>query len=187
MHRLRTIPTAQAGGAEVASDPNTTPRVEGPSPPYRQIKLALDVHAADLMVVQMVDGAKPQPPQKMTTPRFLEWVVKQKSQAQEVISCYEGCPNGFWLHRQLTALGILNYVVCPTCLDERYGGVDNDRTDALELATRLDRFLARNDKALAIVRVPTEADEQKRAREHQRQQLGEQQLSLAAHGWSMRQ
>jgi hypothetical protein len=33
-------------------------------------------------------------------------------------------------------------------LDERYGGVNNDRTDALELATRLDRFLAGNDKAL---------------------------------------
>ena len=46
-----------------------------------------DVHAAGLMVVRMVDGAKPQPPQKMTPPRFLEWVVKQKSQAQEVISC----------------------------------------------------------------------------------------------------
>jgi len=72
-----------------------------------------------------------------------------------------------------------NYVVCPTCLDERHGGVNNDRTDALELATRLDRFLAGNDKALAIVRVPTEAEEQKRARNRQRQQLREQRLSLA--------
>ena len=72
-----------------------------------------------------------------------------------------------------------NYVVCPTCLDERHGGVNNDRTDALELAPRLDRFLAGNDKALAIVRVPTEAEEQKRARNRQRQQLREQRLSLA--------
>ena len=72
-----------------------------------------------------------------------------------------------------------NYVVCPTCLDERHGGVNNDRTDALELATRLDRFLAGNDKAQAIVRVPTEAEEQKRARKRQRQQLREQRLSLA--------
>jgi hypothetical protein len=79
--------TAHAGGAQVASDPNAAPRVDGGSPPYRQIKLALDVHAAGLMVVRMVDGAKPQPPQKMTPPRFLEWVVKQKSQAQEVNSC----------------------------------------------------------------------------------------------------
>jgi transposase len=97
----------------------------------------------------------------------------------------EAGPTGFWLHRQLTVLGIRNYVVCPTCLDERYGGVNNDRTDALELATRLDRFLAGNDKALAIVRVPTEAEEQKRARKRQRQQLREQRLSLAAQGRSL--
>jgi transposase len=181
----QTSSTAQPGGAQVASDRHNTPRVEGGPPPYRQIKLALDVHAADLMVVRMVDGAKPQPPQKMTPRRFLEWVVKQKSQAQEVISCYEAGPTGFWLHRQLTALGIRNYVVCPTCLDERYGGVNNDRTDALELATRLDRFLAGNDKALALVRVPTEAEEQKRARKRQRQQLREQRLSLAAQGRSL--
>ena len=53
----------------------------------------------------MVDGAKAQPPQKMTQARFLEWVVKQKAQAKEVVSCYEAGPTGFWLHRQLTTLG----------------------------------------------------------------------------------
>ena len=137
------------------------------------------------MVVRMVDGAKPQPPQKMSTDRFLEWVSKQKEQAREVISCYEAGPTGFWLHRQLTALGVRNYVVCPTCLDTRRVGVNNDRTDALELATRLDRYLAGNDKALSIVRVPTEAEEQKRARKRQRQQLREQRLSLAAQGRSL--
>ena len=52
--------------------------------------------------------------------------------------------------------------MCPTCLDERHHGIANDRTDALELATRLDRYLAGNDRALAVVRVPTEAEEQKR-------------------------
>ena len=38
------------------------------------------------MVVRMVDGAKPQPPQKMTTERFLDWAAKQKAQAREVIN-----------------------------------------------------------------------------------------------------
>jgi hypothetical protein len=79
----------------------------------------------------------------------------------------------------LTAKGVRNYVVCPTCLDERHGGINNGRTDALELATRLGRFVAGNDKALAIVRVPTEAEEQKRAGKRQRQQLRERRLSLA--------
>ena len=99
---------AQAGKAPVASP------TEAVQPVYQQIKLALDVHAGDLMVVRMVDGAKPQPPQKMTTERFLEWVAKQKAQAREVISVYEAGPTGFWLHRQLTALGIRHPSdICP--------------------------------------------------------------------------
>jgi hypothetical protein len=39
------------------------------------------------------------------------------------------------------------------------------------LATRLDRYLAGNDRALAVVREPTETEEQKRAHKRQRQQL----------------
>ncbi len=152
---------------------------------YPQIKLALDVHAATVVVVRMLDGAKPQPPQTFKPAALLEWVKKQQALAQEVVSGYEAGPSGFWRHRQLTALGVRNYVVCPTRLDERYRGVVNDGTDATELATRLDRYLAGNDKALAIVRVPTEAEEQKRTHKRQRQQLREQRLSLAAQGRSL--
>ena len=173
---------AQACGAQVASKVIT----QGSSPPRcQQIKLALDVHAASIVVSRMVDGAKPQPPQSFKPAAFLEWAKKQQALAKEVISCYEAGPTGFWLHRQLTALGVTNYVVCPTSLDERRHGVANDRTDALELATRLDRYVAGNDRALAVVRVPTEAEEQKRAHKRQRQQLRQQRLSLAAQGRSL--
>jgi transposase len=183
MNITRQGSNAQACGAQVASETST---VEGSTQPqYQQVKLALDVHAASIVVVRMVDGAKPQPPQSFKPADFLAWASKQKALAKEVISCYEAGPTGFWLHRQLTALGIRNYVVCPTCLDEHHGGVNNDRTDALELATRLDRYLAGNDRALALVRVPTEAEEQKRAHKRQRQQLREQRLSLAAQGRSL--
>ena len=91
----------------------------------------------------MVDGAKPQPPQSFEPAAFRAWARKQKALAQEVVSCYEAGPTGFGLHRQLITLGIRNYVTCPRCLDEGHGGVNNDRTDALELATRLDRYLGR--------------------------------------------
>ena len=30
--------------------------------------------------------------------QFLEWVAKQKVQAEEVVSCSEAGPTGFWLH-----------------------------------------------------------------------------------------
>lgn len=178
MKPYKSSSNAQACGAQVASEASTQPQ-------FQQLKLALDVHAASIVVVRMIDGAKPQPPQSFKPADFLEWARKQKALAREVISCYEAGPTGFWLHRRLTALGVRNYVVCPTCLDERRHGVANDRTDALELATRLDRYVAGNDRALAVVRVPTEAEEQKRAHKRQRQQLREQRLSLAAQGRSL--
>jgi len=177
-HKARS--NAQACGEQVASEASSPGQ-----PQYQQIKLALDVHAASIVVGRMIDGAKPQPPQTFKPADFLVWASKQVALAKEVISCYEAGPTGFWLHRQLTALGVTNYVVCPTCLDERRHGVANDRTDALELATRLDRYLAGNHRALAVVRVPTEAEEQKRAHKRQRQQLREQRLSLAAQGRSL--
>ena len=68
MKNINESAIAQAGGAPVAS------QAEAVQPVYQQIKLALNVHAGDLMVVRRVDGAKPQPPQKMSTERFLEWV-----------------------------------------------------------------------------------------------------------------
>ncbi len=63
----------------VASDPPlpvltaVDPLPEAPPtqpPPDRQIKLALDVHAGDLMVVRRVDGAKPQPHRKCPRTTF---------------------------------------------------------------------------------------------------------------------
>ena len=68
-------PSNSSSSLSVASDPPlpvltaVDPLPEAPPtqpPPDRQIKLALDVHAGDLMVVRRVDGAKPQPPQKMS-------------------------------------------------------------------------------------------------------------------------
>lgn len=83
----------------------------GPGPQYQQLKLALDVHAASLVVSRMVDGAKPQPLQTLKPADFLAWAKQQVALSQEVISCYEAGPTGFWLHRKLTALGVRNYVL----------------------------------------------------------------------------
>jgi hypothetical protein len=68
----------------------------------------------------MIERARGQPPQTFKPANFLKWAKKQVELAREVISCYEAEPTGFWLHRQLTALGISNDVVCPTRLDERH-------------------------------------------------------------------
>lgn len=145
-------------------------------------KLGLDVHAKSITVARQVDGLHPQPAQKFATESFLSWVKKQLDQGFQVYSCYEAGPTGYWLHRQLTALGVTNYVVCPTRLDSRGKGVNTDKTDALELLVRLDRYVAGNRKAFGVVAVPTPEEEQKRALARQREQLRRKRLSVAAQG-----
>jgi 5-deoxy-D-glucuronate isomerase len=51
MNTYRNRSNAQACGAQVASEASTQSQ-------YQQIKLAPDVHAASLVVVRMMDGAK---------------------------------------------------------------------------------------------------------------------------------
>ena len=73
------------------------------------------------------------------------------AQAEQVHSCYEAGPFGYGLHRQLTALGMHNLVVRPQKWDELGKGVKTDRTDALALVQRLDRYVRGNHKAFAVV------------------------------------
>jgi transposase len=149
------------------------------------IKLGLDVHADTIVVVRILDHSAPQPAQKFRPSKFGEWVKTQLTQAQEVHSCYEAGPFGYGLHRKLVALGVKNLVVQPVCLDERHTGVNHDKSDAKELALRLDRHVAGNTHALATVRVPTPAEEQKRIASRQREQLKREVQRLAAQGRSL--
>jgi transposase len=55
---------------------------------------------------------------------------------------------------------------------------NTDKTDALELPVRLDRYVAGNRKAFGVVSVPTPEQEQKRALSRQREQLRRQRLRL---------
>ncbi len=146
------------------------------------IKIGLDVHAQFIVATRQFDGSKPQPPQKFRTADFLLWLKKQLQLAHQVVTCYEAGPTGFWLHRQITQLGVINHVVCPTCLDSRRKGVNTDQTDSTELHSRLDRYLAGNTKVFSVVRVPTLEEEQRRAVTRQRAQLRAHRLSLAAQG-----
>jgi len=85
-----------------------------------------------------------------------------------VISCYEAGPCGYGLHRQLTALGVTNYVVVPQRWDAEGQRVKTDARDARELCDRLDRYERGNTKAFSVVRVPSPEQEQRRALGRQR-------------------
>jgi transposase len=127
------------------------------------IKLGIDAHADSYVVVRQVDQATPQPAQRFTLEGLLAFARRQVAVAQTVHSCYEAGPFGYVLHRQLTALGVNNVVVRPRDWSTYGERIKTDQRDAAALCSCLDRHLAGNRGALAIVRVPSATEEQARA------------------------
>ena len=56
---------------------------------YDTIKLGIDAHAKWYYVARQLDGATPQPVQKMDLDGLLHFVAKQQRLAREVHTCYE--------------------------------------------------------------------------------------------------
>lgn len=153
--------------------------------PAKCIKLGIDVHAQSYRVVRQIDNATPQPAQKFTPQAFVLWAKKQLTQAEQVYSGYEAGPLGYGLHRALEAMGLHNVVIRPQNWDELHKGIKNDKTDALALVQRLDRYVQGNTKALAIVCVPTPEQELARSQSRLREQLLSHRLRLEAQGRSL--
>jgi len=149
------------------------------------IKLGIDVHQEFYVVVMQHGEANPKPPQRFHRQAFVYWASKLRAQGAEVHAVYEACGFGFGLQRKLTALGIHCYVVCPQKLDEQNKRVKTDGLDAKALCLRLDRFVQGNRHALAMVRVPTETEEEQRALHRQREQLLKVRKVLEAQGRSL--
>jgi len=137
----------------------------------RVIKLGLDLHASLIVVVRQSDEQASQPAQRFNEAGFIAFVHRQLAQAEAVHSCYEAGPFGYVLHRRLAAIGVHNLVVRPRDWCAYGEGVKTDGRDAGALCSCLDRYLAGNRGALAVVRVPTEAEEAARSVGRQRQSL----------------
>src|SRR6266496_4272423 len=149
------------------------------------IKLGIDVHQDFYVVVMQEGGSNPKPPQRFRKEAFLHWAAKLAGSGAQVHAVYEACGFGFGLQRNLTALGIDCYVVCPQKLDEQNRRVKTDGSDAKALCLKLDRFVQGNRDAMALVRVPTEQEEQQRAIHRQREQLVGARKRLEAQGRSL--
>jgi len=165
----------------------TTPRASQVTKAQcERLLLGIDQHAEHLRVVRQLDGAGTQPPQRVYPGGDLErFIKKQRTQAQQVCAVYEAGPCGFGLARQLQEWGVICYVIRPMKLDQLGKGVNTDKTDAAELVSRLDRYLAGNRKAFAVVRVPTPEEEQRRCVSRQREQLRRERQRLNAMGKSL--
>src|SRR5216683_2378526 len=146
----------------------------------KHIKLGIDVHLDRYVVVRILDGGTPQPPQRFGPPEFLLWVAKQITLAEKVSTCYEAGPFGYGLHRKLEKMGAVNYVVRPRDWDEYGQKVKTDKRDAKQLALHLDRYVNGNQDAFCVVRVPSPEQEQARSISRQRESFQNERLRLAA-------
>lgn len=126
------------------------------------INLGQDLHAAHVVVAVQLDGCPPQPAQRIATEKYVGWVkgLQEKYPGAAIHACYEAGPCGYWLHRELTRLGVKNYVVAPVALNGRR---KTDKRDARALGEQLDRYRRGHGHAFSPVAVPTPEQEQDRA------------------------
>ena len=100
-------------------------------------------------------------------------ISREMSRTVEVMSCYEAGYDGFWLHRQLEAHGVRNYVIDPASLqvDRRVRRVKTDRIDTERLLRSLMAYLRGEPKVWSVVRVPSIAEEDARRLHRERHRL----------------
>ena len=135
------------------------------------LKIAIDAHLAWQVIAFQEENSSPKPPQRFSPAGLLKWIEQKIAAGWQVVTCYEAGPFGYVLHRQLSTLGATNYVIRPRNWDDQHRRVKTDRTDALAMLGALDRFCAGNAKALALVHVPTPAQERLRSESRVRQSL----------------
>ena len=146
------------------------------------IKLGLDIHAKEYVVVAQHDHAMPRPPRRFAPSEFVPWVGGLLLQGHTVHVVYEACGFGFGLCRALQKAGARCFVIAPRKLDEQRTGVKTDARDAATLCQRLSRYLDGNTRELAVIRVPTEEEEQLRHIHRQRESLVRARTKMQAQG-----
>lgn len=104
-----------------------------------------------------------------------------------VQSCYEAGRDGFWIHRALTARGIVNRVVDSASIEvnRRARRAKTDRLDALKLVSMLVRVCYGERRVWREVRVPTVAEEAARQVSRERTALTQEQTRIVnqLRGW----
>ena len=105
--------------------------------------------------------------------RKREALEHKLGRAVAVVSCFEAGYDGFWLHRLLTAAGIVNQVIDPASLlvKRRARRAKTDRLDVVSLLRALIAFHGGDGAACSMVRVPTITQEDDKRRHRERQRL----------------
>jgi transposase len=159
--------TGQVSIKQVDAITSVSTAAEPSNPSADLIKLGVDTHAGQYTFARMVDHGGIQPAQSLSPTAFLQFLEKQKKLARRVVMVYEAGPYGFSLYRQATELGFECLVCAPERLSRGRKRV-NDKIDARELLSRLDRHLAGNTEALRLVHPPTIEQEMSRRQARER-------------------
>lgn len=95
------------------------------------------------------------------------------SERAGVMSCYEAGRDGFWIHRYLGSIGVINVVVDPASVDvnRRKRRAKTDRLDLVKLLSSLIRWCDGEKKVWSVVRVPEVGDEDARHFHREREGL----------------
>src|SRR5215472_10736609 len=149
------------------------------------IKIGLDVHARLYVAVAQHDHLLPKAARRLRPEQLVPWVEELLRRGHTVHVVYEACGFGFSLYRQLIAAGAHCYVIAPRKLDEQHSLVKTDPRDATTLCQRLSRYLEGNTRELALIRVPSEEEEQARHMSRQRGQLVHHRQKVEAQGRSL--
>jgi transposase len=102
------------------------------------------------------------------------------SESCPVFSCYEAGREGFWLHRLLTQMGVVNLVVDSSSIEvnRRARRAKTDRLDAKKLISMLLRYWAGEKDLWSVVHVPTPEQEDGRHLQREIRTLKKEQTRL---------
>jgi len=75
----------------------------------------------------------------------------------QVVSCYEAGRDGFWLHRHLTSVEIVNLIIDSASIEvnRRAKRAKTDRIDVSKLLTLLIRYHSGEEDICSVVHVPS--------------------------------
>jgi len=97
-----------------------------------------------------------------------------------IASCFEAGRDGFWLHRLLSAHGVINHVVEPTSILVTRGArrAKTDRLDALGLLRVLAATFTGDHDACRVVNVPSVSEEDAKRPHREREHLVQERVRI---------
>jgi len=147
------------------------------------IRVAIELSVSSWLVATRLPGAEKSRMHRIEagdTTALLALVADLQSRAStklgqtmDVACCFEAGRDGFWLHRLLTAHGVIAYVLEPTSIlvNRRARRAKTDRLDAEGMLCVLAAWQAGDRQVCSMVRVPTPEEEDAKRPHREREHL----------------